>query len=122
MSSSPMPPHWIESLDYIKRTGGVTFAEMMNRGDTFGWMFGGDVSIEMPKLNVVLWSGLSKEGGEFFSDKRVNSQIVETPTPAMIYFFDGCALTLPVANRVPANGYKKTRWLPVEYGRREKSE
>jgi hypothetical protein len=41
------------------------------------------------------------------------------PANALVYFFDGGALQLPIAKRTSQQGYKKPHWFPVVFNTRQ---
>tara|TARA_R110000824_G_C15021684_1_gene658450 strand:+ start:41 stop:430 length:390 start_codon:yes stop_codon:yes gene_type:complete len=112
MMGEEIKQEWIEVIDYIKRSKGATFAELENR---FGWLGGGDYAIELTDQNLLLWTGLSQAGIEFYSDRRVKDQIEAGSCHWLLYADDGKVLKMPIAKRVPRGGYKKQRWAPVAF-------
>ena len=107
-----LKPQWQEVIDYIKRSKSATFPELENR---FDWLGGGDRVLEIPRLNVLLWVGVSDEGAEFYDDRRVKDQIEVASCNWLLYAHDGKAINMPIAKRIPPGGYKKQRWAPVEF-------
>ena len=101
---------WSAVIDYVRKVGGATFAELENR---FGWLGGGDYAIELTDQNLLLWTGLSAAGVEFYSDRRVKDQIEAGSCSWLLYADDGKVLNMPIAKRPPAGGYKEQRWAPV---------
>ena len=47
----------------------------------------------------------------FYAEKKLGDKIEMKPCSHLVYFIDGCALTLPIAKSV--RNYKTTHWIPV---------
>jgi hypothetical protein len=87
-------------LKYIRDYDHVTFAELHR---VFGDEFSGKGNnLEIAKdSNIVLWSGLTREGLMSFA-----------PANPLTYLIDGSGLNLPVVKSASYK-YKRPHWLPV---------
>jgi hypothetical protein len=96
-----------QMLDYIGHNGDASFAELTNM---FGEEAGGHCAVEF-KPNVFLWAGVS----QLFIDALASiKHLLECHiTSAFVYLRDGRALILPVAQRVPDEGFAMPHWVPV---------
>ena len=89
-----------------KKGGGVSFVEIR---EEFG-----EGKYEMStSLNVVYFSGLTGETIDGINELLDEKRILMYPTSPIIYLVDGCTCNLPLAKRLPANGYKEPHWIPV---------
>lgn len=95
-------------LDYIKRRGHVSYAELSR--DIEG--FNGDFEDQL-KPNLILWSGLSLEASIAIDELVKERAININAASALVYMIDGIMPNLPIAKRVQA--YKKPHWLPVTF-------
>lgn len=71
----------------------------------------GDRSMEKPG-NVVLWAGLGDELADLLSRLLEEERLFLHPANLYSYLWDGVCLNLPLAKRIPKNGYKTPHWLP----------
>lgn len=108
--SETIKPEFMEVIEYVKKSGGATFADLENR---FGWLGGGDYVMDIPEQNLLMWLGLSDAGVEFYTDLNVKKHIQAGLCSWILYADGGKIPNLPVAKRVPKGGYKKRRWAPV---------
>ena len=97
-----------EILDVVSK-GGVSFVELEREVPGFK----GDSQIRLPKLNWVLWSGLSEEASTALKELLDDNLIEQRPCQPITYIVDGGWLDLPIvkSNR----SYKHPHWLPVTY-------
>ena len=90
--------------------GGVSFVEMRNRIKGFG----GEFAYGFFDMNVMFWSGMSKEFVEAIDELVLARKIVPTPTTVLVYLMDGAFPKLPIAKQLNRK-YKSERWLPIVF-------
>jgi hypothetical protein len=97
---------------YIRRDGGVSFAELRCWLERDGVQFTGDANTALElRPNLVLWMGLPAEVADAVIEMVRAGQITVRPTSVLVYVAGSRLLTLPVAKRIQP--YKKPHWLPV---------
>lgn len=97
-----------------EKDGGISFVEIEME---FGNDAKGEYGYNLDGKNIVLWDSLSKELLEAIKFCTTKDIIEMKPCMPVIYSIDGKVLDLPLAKRIPKNGYKKTRWLPVVFNK-----
>lgn len=97
--------------NFIRGRQNVTFPELEKRIDGFC----GEMEMSMPEQNIILWTRVSEEGAEALKQLLDEKKIAMRPSHFLCYVHDGIMLKLPIAKRVPKNGYKKPHWLPVAF-------
>ena len=107
-----------EVMEYIEKTGGVSFVEL-EKG--FPWMFGGDCAIcSVFGDNVLHWVNLSDDGAALMTSWEFNYRIQRKPTEHLVY--GEASLKYPLANRLVEGGLDTNHWLPlVFWGRDEEN-
>lgn len=95
--------------DFIdQRGGGVSFVEIV---EEFGK---GDQEISYTGCkNVIIWYGVTEKTARGLMGLMKDRRIVLIPTNAMLYVIDGMLPNIPIAKRVPKNGYKTPHWVPM---------
>jgi len=99
-------------LEYLGRNGDASFANLMNM---FGEDAKGELALEILP-NVFLWANMSRTLIDALA--AVKHLLEIKPTTVMVYFADGHNLSLPIANRIPKDGFSKPHWVPVVLKRR----
>jgi hypothetical protein len=61
--------------------------------------------------NLVIWGEVSKQFCEIVQQALATEKIVPTPSPMLVYMFDGRVLPLPIAQRFME--YKEPHWIPI---------
>jgi hypothetical protein len=72
----------------------------------------GELAIELAP-NTFLWVEMSDEFVEITRALLADRRITISPASTFAYFIDGVVLSLPLAKRPLAKGYRKPHWLPV---------
>lgn len=82
----------------------------------------GDEMVGRPDLNLWCAFGLSTELADVLQAVQLDGRVTLVPTDLLVYLADGCALPMdmPLAKRVPANGYRKPHWSPVVFRLRDR--
>ena len=93
-------------LEFVKERRHVSFVEIQ---DKFGR---GDTAIEI-EGNVILWANLKEEVVSAIIELLNERKLYANPTSVLVYAVDGRILKLPIAKRIPKDGYKEPHWLPV---------
>ena len=96
---------WVTFPELMRRLGGILDAEKLPS-------ITGKIDLEICP-NIILWVGMSQSFADAVLQLQQEKRICPWPTDSLTYLFDGGALKIPVAKRVPKNGYKKEHWLPV---------
>ncbi|WP_207346415.1 hypothetical protein [Arthrobacter sp. E3] len=103
-------------LDFIRNRRHVTFVELGEFLETNGIDPRGDGFLELNKCsNLVMWAGMSATFMDVVVEIHRRDVTQLDPTIPLTYAIDGGMLTLPVAKRLPKNGYKKQHWAPVVF-------
>ena len=76
--------------------------------------FKGDSWFVLPG-KIVLWIGVSEEACTALQELVREEKIHACPSHPLVYFYDGRAVSLPLAKQPPRRGYKDYHWLPVTY-------
>lgn len=97
--------------NFIRGWQNVTFPDLEKHIDGFR----GEMEMTMPEQNIVLWSRVSEEGAEALKQLLDEKKIAMRPSHVLCYVHDGAMIKLPIAKKVPKNGYKKPHWLPVGF-------
>lgn len=92
--------------NFINDYHNVSFAEIVDK-------FGDGDQVLRVKGNLILWHGLGAATAEAIINLVNKKQIEWETTSVMRYAIDGTLLKLPLAKRVPKNGYKTPHWVPV---------
>lgn len=77
----------------------------------------GDTGVEIADKNILCLWGLSDEAIEAIRQLCIEEKICLRPGTLLSYLVDGACLTLPIAKRIPKNGYKTRRWMPTFFCR-----
>lgn len=99
-----------EILEYVKKYGGVTFAELSRIIPGFK----GDKSLSMPELskrNIFIWDGVSDEAAQALVELLEKKEIKMGPCNPLLYVMDGVVPNMKVAKAF--RFYKEPRWMPV---------
>ena len=97
--------------EYVKGRRGVSFVQLMR---LLGDEAKGKISYESPP-NCTWWMGMSEKFCDALDECRRRKNIEPHPTSLLVYLVDGRALNLPIAKRLPKNGYKKLHWIPIVF-------
>ena len=102
---------------YVRIYDWVTFPELMRRlGSILEYEklpgVTGTIALEILP-NVILWVGMSQAFSDAVLQLQREKRIWPWPTGFLTYLIDGGTLQLPIAKRLPKNGYKQEHWLPV---------
>lgn len=107
-------------VDYVARVDWVSFAELP-RGIANTWKhevplpeLEGDSAIRWGEdsLGIVVWTGLSVILSEAIIALLLAKTLHLHPSQVLTYMIDGACLTLPIAKRIPKEGYRDLHWLP----------
>ena len=63
--------------------------------------------------NVILWAGVSDGFAQVFDYMSDRGLVRLQGASLLTYLVDGGVSNLPLAKRLPKDGYKKPHWLPV---------
>lgn len=96
-------------LELVTERETVTFAELVNYISGFS----GEYQLSHGRPNVVIWPSASETAADALNQLRAENKIFMHPANILSYICDGVVPNMPVAKRIPNNGYKKPRWLPV---------
>jgi len=102
---------------FINSKEHISFAEFHR---FFGEEMEGDIFLELggdngKKMNCYAWMGMNKTFVDTIKAMIDKEYIFLNPSVFLVYLFDGKLLPLPLAKRVPKNGYKEPHWVPVVF-------
>lgn len=101
-------------LEYIRKTGDVSYAELQRLFNRLGFDYRGDLEIYSPiNENVILWCGWNREAIEIMNELKSENLVEQEPVQLLVYIIDGAALRLPLVKR--AVNYKTPHWLPLVF-------
>jgi hypothetical protein len=103
-------------LDYIDEYGDASFANLMR---LLGEDAKGDLGLEILP-NVFLWADMSQSLIDALA--AIQHLLEIRVTSVLVYLVDGHSLNLPTGKRIPKNGVRKPRWVPVVLRRRRDGE
>lgn len=96
---------------------GTSIVEIRRALEAQGLETKGEIAVENGDCpNLVIWAGMSQEFADVLKAVLCDKRIEATPTSILVYMCDGEALTLPIAQRPPKNGYREPHWVPVCFG------
>ena len=101
-------------VDFVGGRDWVSFPEIGEFLAEDGIDVKGDISLEIAP-NLVVWAGMSHEFADLMRDALKSNRIYPHPSSSLTHLIDGGMLTLPVAKRLPKNGYKKPHWMPTVF-------
>lgn len=110
------------AVEYILQYDGVTFVELERLFQPYMVVAGTqEIGFDFDP-NIVLWGGVSDEFCAIIQElvsiaNDTNNTIMLASSPVWFYMVDGKAPDLPIAKKIPKNGYKTRRWLPVCFAR-----
>lgn len=97
--------------DFIKKHGGVSFVEVENLFRENRFDYKGKLMLGTPAPNIVIWLFWNEAAVDVMT-KVIGMGAAFTCTSPLIYYYDGAAPNLPIAQTT--RGYKKeVHWLPV---------
>lgn len=99
---------------FRKTPNGVSFVEIERALEDAGINPKGSYALVNDRLNVALWVNVTEEFIELYKELVTEGIIRARPANPMIYFIDGKVPSLPIAKRIPNNGYKELHWMPME--------
>ncbi len=103
-----------EVLNYIKKNGDTTYAELERLFDSLHFNWQGDFAISSKVNNTIFfWYGWNEAAARITSELLHDGQLFREPTQPLIYLIDGKGLDLPLARSLTK--YKKPHWLPVVF-------
>lgn len=100
--------------EYIKKQGGVSYAEIERLFDELGYSWKG-VAVCCSSVNryVVFWEGWHKQAYSIISELLQEKKLKRTPAPVWLYLLDGKGLDLPqVPDVTDYRSIKRECWLP----------
>jgi hypothetical protein len=103
-----------EIYNLIEDRQGVSFAELTDLVEGFR----GEIAMclkDDPDPNIILWPSVSEEALQAISELLEEGRIKASSTNVMVYMCDGLMPSLPIAKRVPKDGYKDPHWWPVVF-------
>lgn len=101
-------------LEYIRKTGDVSYAELQYLFNRLEFDYHGNLEIYSPvNENVVFWCGWNREAIEILNELKAENLIEQEPVQPLIYLIDGAALRLPLVRK--AINYTSPHWLPLVY-------
>lgn len=63
--------------------------------------------------NIVFWTNCSDAFLDAIDQLMDEEKMFMHPAERLTYMIDGVTITMPMAKRPPAGGYKKPHWLPI---------
>jgi hypothetical protein len=110
--------HTESTVEFIRANGsGTSLVEIKRHLGQQGMETEGEVAVETGGCkNLFIWAGMSQEFADVLKAILCDRRVLATPTTALVYYCDGEALTLPVAQKPPKGGYKEPHWLPACFG------
>lgn len=101
-------------LEYIQKTGDISYAELQWLFNRLGFDYRGDLEIYSPiNENVIFWCGWNQEAIEIMNELKSENLIEQEPVQPLVYIIDGAALRLPLVKR--AVKYQTPHWLPLVF-------
>jgi hypothetical protein len=101
-------------LAFVRDFKAASFTEIGTQLREFGIDPAGEFTLLYPgEPSIVLWTGVSEE---FIAvlDELLGAKLVHyAPASPWVYLIDGGLLDLPLARRLPRDGYRKPHWLPI---------
>ncbi len=94
-------------LDLVQTAGAISFAELCRLAE---WE-PGEFEFGIPERNVIFWCGMSERCVEVLERLFRSRRICFEHVPVWVYFVDGRALTLPIAEN--RHSFDRPHWLPV---------
>ena len=100
-------------VEVVRKLDHVSFAELPRRLNELGinGNLRGDAELWLPG-NIIAWQGFHPDLCEAVAQLLRDGRVFLHPASVLIYFVDGCLLTLRVAKRPPKKGYRNPRWAP----------
>jgi len=100
-------------VDYVGDCDYVSFPELERHGAQAGFAMEGTAALELGTSNTVIWMGMSPAFCDAIREMLDDKTVFLVPATTLTHIADGKVLTLPIAKRPPANGYKRPHWLPA---------
>jgi len=101
-----------EVLNYIKKNGDTSYADLEQLFDSLHFDWNGDLAIASAVNNTIFfWYGWNEAAAGITTDLVHDGQLFREATQPLIYLIDGKCLDLPLAKALIK--YKKPHWLPV---------
>ncbi|MHB1155079.1 MAG: hypothetical protein ACYCWE_22195 [Eubacteriales bacterium] len=103
-----------EVLNYIKKNGSTSFAELERFFDSTGFDWHGNLAITSNQNNTIFfWYGWNEAAVRITMDLVHDGLIFKEATRPLLYLIDGKCLNLPLAKS--SIKYKKPHWLPIVF-------
>jgi hypothetical protein len=103
-------------INYM-RIGSMSFVDVERYLASEGVETEGDRIVELG-YGVVLWAGVSSEFCALLKQAMGSGLVEAVACSPFVYWHDGKSVDLPLAKRVPAEGYKKPHWCPIVFNSR----
>jgi hypothetical protein len=101
-------------LDLLAKRDYLSFAEIDRSLIEGGMPQKGNVSATHGRdPNLVYWCNMSQDYLDAIAELVTEKALFLHSATEWTYFADGVMLDLPLAKRIPANGYKNEHWQPV---------
>ncbi len=101
-------------MELVRRSDWVSFVEVDRMLKAAGMDPSGEIAICSPRdSNVVFWAGVSDAYVDAISGLLKDKKLFLHISDPFSYMIDGGGLSFPLAKRLPKDGYKTRRWLPV---------
>lgn len=96
---------------------GTSIVEIKNALEARGLDTEGEIAVETGRCpNLFVWAGMSQDFADVLKALLCDKRVTPSPTSSLVYMCDGQALTFPVAQKPPKNGYREPHWVPVCFG------
>ena len=99
-------------VSYVEENDWVTFPELCRQLEQF-LETRGTHAVAMREPTLILWLGMSERLADAFDTVLRAGRVYPHSASLLTYLVDGGILHLPLAKRIPRNGYKTEHWLPV---------
>lgn len=103
------------AIDYILAHPGTSFIELerVYEAET-GQSAEGNYAMDIAP-HLCIWANVSKDFVDFVNAIKASLLAYAYPTSVLTYVIDGKMLRMPIAQRVPKNGYKADHWIPTVF-------
>lgn len=110
--------HVETAIDLITANrAGTSIVEIKNALEARGLATEGEIAVETGNCpNLIVWAGMSQDFADVLKAVLCDKRVRPSPTSFMTYLHDGQALTFPLAQKPPKNGYREPHWVPVCFG------
>ncbi|MBN6092373.1 pathogenicity island protein [Staphylococcus saprophyticus] len=104
-----------EILKYLKDNSSVSFVEIEQIFDAFGYEYCGNVAyLSKENENIVFWAGWTEEAFNIINELREDKVILMDTCELVNYLAFGKVMKFPVASK-ESDAKDKMCWLPVQF-------